>query len=179
MRFEYYQRLNRAERKTYDASDAQQTVPLPDAAALRPLLVPVQAGLVDDDRAAVQRATRRLVSALVEQLEAPPLVVRVLAVRPADEEAELHGFYEQVDDECILRVWMRTAAHQQPVAYRSFVRTVLHELCHHLDFTVSGWDWSFHTQGFFQRESHLARQLLGPGRPRRPRRRQLGLFEDE
>jgi hypothetical protein len=39
------------------------------------------------------------------------------------------------------------------------VRRAASELCHHLDYTLLGLDDSFHTEGFFRRESHLFTQL--------------------
>jgi hypothetical protein len=33
---------------------------------------------------------------------------------------------------------MRTAAHKRVVAFRTFLRTLLHELCHHLDYEWLG-----------------------------------------
>jgi hypothetical protein len=55
---------------------------------------------------------------------------------------------------------MRTACHARVVAFRTFLRTLLHELCHHLDFEALGLSRSFHTEGFFKRESSLFRQLV-------------------
>jgi hypothetical protein len=58
------------------------------------------------------------------------------------------------------------------VAFRTFLRTLLHEVCHHLDYTYLRLPDSFHTQGFFQRESSLstsscrARRLRPAGRSR-------------
>jgi hypothetical protein len=60
---------------------------------------------------------------------------------------------------------MRTAAKRRTVAFRTFVRTLLHELCHHLDFELYNLPESFHTRGFFQRESSLTRQLLPASEP--------------
>jgi len=37
----------------------------------------------------------------------------------------------------------------------------MHELAHHLDVTLLALEDSFHTAGFFRRESSLVRQLLG------------------
>ena len=54
---------------------------------------------------------------------------------------------------------MRTAAKQQVVAFRTFLRTLLHELCHHLDYERYALEDSYHTEGFFARESALMRQL--------------------
>jgi hypothetical protein len=163
MPFAYYSRLTKKEQASYRKSDAKTTVPLPDPAALRPLAGAIEAALGADEQKRVQTATKIFVDALLTQLTAPPVTTRVLAVRPSDDGEELHGLYVLEDDGTArLRVWMRTAAQRRPVAFRTFVRTVLHEVCHHLDFTVFDLDPSFHTEGFFKRESHLARQVLGP-----------------
>jgi hypothetical protein len=47
------------------------------------------------------------------------------------------------------------------VKFRTFLRTFVHELVHHLDVTGLGLPDSFHAAGFFRRESSLVRQLLG------------------
>jgi uncharacterized damage-inducible protein DinB len=61
---------------------------------------------------------------------------------------------------------MRTARQQRVVAFRTYLRTLLHEVGHHLDYTLLGLADSFHTQGFYQRESHLFHQLVTDGGPR-------------
>ncbi len=161
MRFPYYARLSKAEQAVYRKSDALVAVPLPRPAELRPLIFDIERALLADDKRAVQRATRSLVDAMIEQLGAPRVVVKVLAVRPGDDDGELHGLYEAEDGRVPeLKVWMRTHARKKPVAKKSFVRTVVHEVCHHLDYFVFDLDPSLHTEGFFKRESHLSRQLL-------------------
>ena len=152
------------EKRAYDDSDRRRSVPLATPHACKDALAEIERGLAADARGVVEGATRALVAEVVAQTGAPPVVVHVLAVRPSDEDGELHGFYEMDDDSgaCELKVWMRTAAKKKPVALRSYVRTVLHELCHHLDFARDRLDHSFHTHGFFARESDLARQILGP-----------------
>jgi hypothetical protein len=55
---------------------------------------------------------------------------------------------------------MRTAARQQVVAFKSFLRTVVHELGHHLDYELFALEETFHTEGFYKRESSLANALL-------------------
>jgi hypothetical protein len=37
----------------------------------------------------------------------------------------------------------------------------VHELCHHLDYELFELKETFHTQGFYARESALVRELLG------------------
>lgn len=184
MPFDYYRRLTRSQQATYRKSDAITAVPIPDAAALRPWIEQIAAGLAADDRKLVGKACRGLVDGLCAQLGAARMIVRVLARRPTAAGSELHGLYERdVDTPAILRVWMRTSANERPVALRTFVRTLLHEVCHHLDFEIHGLRDTFHTQGFFRRESSLARQLLPPAERGRkaeieapPVRAQLDLF---
>jgi hypothetical protein len=55
---------------------------------------------------------------------------------------------------------MRTAKHRRVVAFKSFLRTLLHELCHHLDYELYRLPDSFHTKGFYMRESSLFHQLM-------------------
>jgi hypothetical protein len=57
-------------------------------------------------------------------------------------------------------VWMRTAAKQQVVAFKSFLRTVVHELAHHLDYELFALEETYHTEGFYKRESSLANALF-------------------
>jgi len=65
-------------------------------------------------------------------------------------------------------LWMRTAKRKQVVAVKTFLRTLLHELCHHLDYTLLNLDDSFHTEGFFRRESNLFAQLYSePPKPKK------------
>lgn len=52
------------------------------------------------------------------------------------------------------------------VRYRTFLRTYLHELCHHIDFEKLHLIDAFHTAGFFKRESSLMRQI-GPRPPKK------------
>ena len=98
----------------------------------------IRAGLAADRRAEVERACQRLVDSLVGGYRVPPVRVRVLAQRPSDEYGELHGLYEPEEDgrPARITVWMRTAARRQVVAFKSFLRTVVHELCHHLDYEL-------------------------------------------
>jgi len=171
MPFDYYTRLSGSDQAIYRKSDRIARIELPDARALGPAVDAVQDALAADDRGAVERAAGRLALELMAQLEVAPVTLRVLAVRPSDSSGELHGLYfAEEGEQAVVQVWMRTAARRQVVAPRTFLRTLLHELCHHLDYTLFGLDDSFHTEGFFQRESSLTRELLAvSGRDARKR----------
>jgi hypothetical protein len=55
---------------------------------------------------------------------------------------------------------MRTAQKKQVVAFKSYVRTVIHEFLHHLDYEHFKLPETFHTEGFYKRESSLANELF-------------------
>jgi hypothetical protein len=163
VRFDYYERLSKPHQAIYRKSDRTTTVALPDLEELAPLVEALRESLLGQRCAAVQRAAKALTHALLTQLNVPSARVRVLAARPVSAESELHGLYERDDDDgrAVISVWMRTASKKQVVAFRTFVRTLLHELCHHLDYDHLKLADSFHTEGFFKRESSLAKQLIG------------------
>jgi hypothetical protein len=180
-RFAYYDRLTASEKATYRKSDAVAVIPLPDAPALAHLVVDLELALSSGKRAKVAAATTALSDALLRQLGAPVVKIHVREVRPQIEGGELHGLYTFATEKKApkLEVWMRTAAHAKTVKFRTYLRTLLHEILHHLDVTLLGLDDSFHTEGFFRRESSLVRQLLGiPPRNAEPpnEKEQLALF---
>jgi hypothetical protein len=167
-RFSYYRRLSRRGKAIYRRSDEITDVPLPDLGALQRRAEAVRAALARDDRVAVEGAATRLVGDMLRALEVEPLAVRVLATRPRSASSELHGLYtREPGRRPVIQVWMRTAEHRRVVAFRTFLRTLMHEVCHHLDYTLFGLQDSYHTEGFFRRESSLVRQLAGRGRGKR------------
>jgi hypothetical protein len=162
--FAYYDRLTPRRRRVYDASDRIHAVPLADAEALKPLVAAIEDGLAREDARAAGVACQRLIDALGERLELPQIRVKVYRVRPQLADGELHGLYEPANDPgevATISVWMRTAQKKQVVKFRTFLRTLLHELCHHLDYEYFHFPETFHTEGFYKRESHLLKQLAG------------------
>jgi hypothetical protein len=186
MTFGYYRRLSKRDKAVYRKSDSITKVELPDPRALGPAVRGIFAALAADDRSEVERAAIALVAGIGRQLSVRRVSVRVLAVRPSSSREELHGLYVRDDDGSlpVIHVWMRTAAKRRVVSPRTFLRTLLHEVCHHLDYELHALSDSFHTEGFFKRESSLMRQLVpteGPraqpkrARPERSRPVQLDL----
>ena len=167
MTFGYYDRLTPAQQRLYRRSDAITSLPLPGAASLRPLVAELADSLESAGRAAVQGAAQRLFSGLTRAFAVPPCRVEVLAARPHGRWGELQGLYTTASRARSARVqlWMRTARRRRVVAFRTFLRTLLHELVHHLDYEHLRLADSFHTQGFYQRESSLFHQLVREPRP--------------
>ena len=173
MPFAYYTRLSRRDKAIYDRSDRVTSIPLPHPEPLRPMVDVLRQGLVADDRRVVETAAQAVCRAITESLGLEPVEVGVLAVRPRLRgAAELHGLYTHEEGRRPrIRVWMRTVRYKRVVAFKTFLRTLLHEVCHHLDYTHLRLEDSFHTQGFFQRESSLFYQLVPRETPARPEAR--------
>jgi hypothetical protein len=124
--------------------------------ALREAVAAMPAALESARGEAVQAVAQRIADGVCRDLGVLAVRVHVEARRPHDRRSELHGLYTPKAmgrDEITL--WMRTAKRGQVVAYRTFLRTLLHELCHHLDYTLLRLRESLHTQGFYRRESSL------------------------
>lgn len=165
MVFSYYHRLDARRRRLYELSDAIVEIPLAETKALRTLTRSLEEALTRGERRLVNRAAQSLVDGLCQELRVPSVPVAVLERRPARAGSELHGLYEyappgQPVSRRIL-VWMHTAKQGRVVAFRTFLRTLIHEVCHHLDVTLLRFPESLHTEGFYARESKLVRVLLG------------------
>jgi hypothetical protein len=162
MRFGYYDRLSAARKKIYRRSDEIVELGMPPRLELGETVARIEFALRADDRAAVQRECQNLIDALADGYHVPGVRVRVLAQRPADDYGELHGLYEPEEGRTPPRItaWMRTAQKRQVVAFKTFLRTVIHELIHHLDYELFVLEETFHTEGFYKRESSLTSALL-------------------
>lgn len=162
MVFDYYHRLSRSRKAVYRRSDAIESIALNGQGGYADCIRRIRTALEAEQRVATRRASLELLQGLVRELEVPPVGLRVLSVRPSHNWGELHGLYEPAEDrrQARITVWMRTARHRRVVAFRTYLRTVLHEFCHHLDYERLGLAESFHTEGFFKRESSLFKQLL-------------------
>ncbi len=165
MPFAYFNRLSITAKRVYLASDAIREVTLPNVELLHPLLPLLKEALLQDDHRAVSAAADALVLGLTRLMRVPEVTVVVLAERPRRRGSELHGLYTVAPGQKPrIKVWMRTAALGKVVAFRTFLRTLLHEVLHHLDYAHYKFRDSFHTAGFYSRESSLVRQLLGEAR---------------
>jgi len=163
-RFAYYERLTRAQQRIYRDSDAVTSLRLPSAAELHRHVAALDAALVSEDRVAVQVASQTLLTALTRAFGIGPCRVEVLAARPHGRWGELQGLYTEDRRLPRVQLWMRTARQRRVVAFRTYLRTLLHELGHHLDYRYLKLRDSFHTQGFYQRESSLFHQLVPEAR---------------
>jgi hypothetical protein len=153
----YFSRLSAARQRIYLKSDAIERLPfVPDAttfASARNLMRTLETGT----RPVVNEATRVLIGDLCRRFAVPAVRIEVRDVRPRNARGELHGIFFVRPPSIVL--WMRTAQRHDVVKPKTFMRTLLHELGHYLDYALLKLDDSFHTTGFFKRESFLVRAL--------------------
>ena len=162
MVFSFYERLTARQQSIYRQSDDIKYLRLKTVDKLQLDAKKLGAILESEQLGDVQLICQQIANEIISQIKAPPVNVELLSVRPSDDWGELHGLYLPDDDgeTARIQVWMRTAKHKRVVAFKSFLRTLLHELCHHLDYEHFGFPETFHTEGFYSRESSLFKQIF-------------------
>jgi hypothetical protein len=163
MPFAYYRKLSPGQKRVYRASDKIERVEIPGAATFHETVELLEKALTGGGRLATQREAQNLMNRLTDAFGVGRISVKVLERRPSWATGELHGLYEAGErGRHEISVWMRTAKRVQVVKFKTFLRTLLHELCHHLDYEHFRLAESYHTEGFYKRESSLLRQLYAP-----------------
>lgn len=164
MLFGYYNGLNFKQKRIYQESDRIVAFPLPDPGSLQPLATKVQEALRSGRLDRTKKWAQLLLDAITDQLAIQRVRLDLSDARPSNSKMELHGLYYPAQGRKYprMKLWMRTAKRRQVVAFKTFLRTLLHELCHHLDYECLGLQDSFHTEGFYRRESSLVQQVLPP-----------------
>ena len=172
---DWWKRLPADERREYERSNAISEVPLPPHGSFPKVIAALVEALAADDAIEVQRVSNVLVRGICRTLKTTRAVVRVASDRPHNAGGELHGLYEPGEDGSVahITVWMLTAKRGEVVAPRTFLRTLLHEVGHHLDMELFDLPESYHSRGFYRRESSLYR-ILTRDTDLAPRRRGSG-----
>ena len=158
-------KLTPFQQRIFDRSATLTTIEFAPTLQLRAAVKALPAALKAEEQARVAALSQTIVNHICGQLRVRTVQVRVHGTRPSNQQGELHGLYTQYgggSKNDSIQVWMRTAKRKQTVAFRTFLRTLLHEVCHHLDYTYFHLRESYHTEGFFQRESSLFHRLMSP-----------------
>jgi hypothetical protein len=155
----FFYRLSPGAQRCYlksDTIDRFELQPGQNALAMvEALLKALEGGTI----APINRAAQALVNELCRLLGVPPVAIAVRGVRPHNQRGELHGIFFPNARPPQIILWMRTALRHDIVKPKTFVRTLIHELGHYLDYALLKLGGSFHTRGFFKRESFLVRLL--------------------
>ncbi|NNF67802.1 MAG: hypothetical protein HKM98_09875, partial [Gammaproteobacteria bacterium] len=85
MRFSYYSRLNKKQRRIYDESDSVTAVQLDKPTSLRSNVHHLASALASEDRLQVERTSRALTDGICRQLNVDESKLRVRSVRPSDD----------------------------------------------------------------------------------------------
>ncbi len=150
-------------------SDRLRTLEVPRDNRLLTLRNFIDSALSARTTAAVRQACAEFLSVASAFYRVPRPEVRVLAARPVRVReggwaTELFGDY--APETTLIRVWMRTAVRKQVTSFGTFLSTLCHEFCHHLDYQRFGFRDSWHTRGFYDRAAALYHHTRGtPTKP--------------
>lgn len=160
--FSYYKKLSTKDKKTYDESDQISFLKIPQVEKFRPYLAYLAQSLDKENKSSIEDASAKVALGLCRIFNVSGVQMKVLSARPNDHTGELHGLYQREiqSKKSTITLWMRTAKRKQVVSFKTYLRTLVHEVLHHLDFTYFNLGESFHTQGFYQRENSLYKQLI-------------------
>ena len=144
--------------KQYDASDAMVNLELPADGRLQEAARAIESAMEAEQLPAVRDACAGFLAAAadfyhVRTPEVKALNARPLRVREGGWSSELFGDYTL--DTATIRIWTRTAVQKRVTSFGTFLSTLTHEFCHHLDVQGLGFPRSPHTRGFYERAGLL------------------------
>jgi hypothetical protein len=153
----------RANRAGFLESDRIKTLDLPCSGALTEITQRLELGMKSDNIRDVRSACTEFLAAASSFYEIAKCGVRVLAARPlrTREHGTFELFGDYAPDSMLIRVWMRTAIRREVTSFGTFLSTLCHEFCHHLDFKRFGFVDSWHTRGFYERAGVLYHYARG------------------
>lgn len=158
----WYKRLPPLLQRVAEASDRVPSLPFRPGPAIVQAVDELVGVLPTGNVVEVQIRAQRIADGICTGFRVAPVWVRVNERRPHNQRGELHGLYTPAapPGRDMITLWMLTAKRVQVVAPRTFLRTLLHEICHHLDYTHLKLRDSLHTRGFYQRESSLFASIV-------------------
>jgi hypothetical protein len=147
----------RNHRSQFTESDQIRTLDLPHDRKLLTIASSIDSAMQAGVAADVRRACAEFLALTSDFYEVQNCEIRVLSARPLrvreNWASELFGDYDP--ETMLIRVWMRTAVKKEITSYGTFLSTLCHEFCHHLDFQRFHFSDSWHTRGFYERAASL------------------------
>jgi len=153
----------RKNRAPFAASDRITTLDLPQNVALPQIAKRLESAMKADSIQAVRSACTEFLATAAGFYGVPTCGIRVLSARPlrVRERSSFELFGDYAPDTKFIRVWMRTAVRKEVTSFGTFLSTLCHEFCHHLDFQRFGFPNSWHTRGFYERAAVLYHHAQG------------------
>lgn len=144
-------------------SDRLNTLPLPADDTLHQLARAIETAMNFGNSGDVCQTSEAFLHAACDFYKVPRCAVRVLAARPfrVREHSTFELFGDYHPDEALIRVWMKTPVRKQVTSFGTFLSTLCHEFCHHLDVQRFGFRSSWHTRGFYERTAVLYHYAKG------------------
>jgi len=148
----------------YRQSEELTRIEIPQNGTLPQLAQVIGAIMKEGTRDQVRQACADFLTAAasfygVQAPDVRALAARPLRVREGGWQVELFGDYSLRD--ASIRIWTRTAVRKQVTSFGTFLSTLCHEFCHHLDCQKFGFSRSPHTRGFYERAAVLYHHSRG------------------
>lgn len=147
----------------FNGSDQFKDLEIPPDEVLHLVAARMEAAIKGESRSEVESECTRFLSETSGFYNVGMPDVRVLAARPLRSRegwtSELFGDYSPQTKQ--IRIWMRTAVKKQVTSFGTFLSTLCHEFCHHLDCQRFGFRQSPHTRGFYHRTALLYHHARG------------------
>jgi hypothetical protein len=151
------------DRASFWQSDRLRTLDLPADDGFRKTAESIEAAMKTGLGAEIRKTCYEFLVRASSFYQVPASNIRVLAARPLrireNWATELFGDYNP--ESMLIRVWMRTAVRKEITSFGTFLSTLCHEFCHHLDFRRFGFSNSWHTRGFYERTAALYHHARG------------------
>jgi hypothetical protein len=155
--------LPRKDRAGFLESERSKILDLPRDGRLLTISQSIESAMKDGKTVDVRSTCAEFLRTASEFYKIPNCGVRVLAARPLrvreNWSSELFGDYDP--SSMVIRVWMRTAVKKEITSFGTFLSTLCHEFCHHLDFQQFRFSDSWHTRGFYERTAALYHHARG------------------
>ena len=153
----------KASRGGFLESDRMRTLGLPGDGAVTEIAQRLESAMRSEKIRDVRSACTEFLVTASDFYGVPTCGVRVLAARPlrTREHGTFELFGDYTPDSMLIRVWMRTAVRKEVTSFGTFLSTLCHEFCHHLDFQKFRFEESWHTRGFYERAGVLYHYARG------------------
>jgi len=153
----------KANRSAFLESDRLRSVATPDRGHLLTIAKSIEQAMRTQNVSDVRHTCSEFLTFCSAFYKVPNCGLRVLAARPLRVRegwsTELFGDYDP--ETMLIRVWMRTAVRKDVTSFGTFLSTLCHEFCHHLDLHKFGFPNSWHTRGFYERTAALYHHARG------------------